>query len=92
MLDNEKAARQKRLVHGLMWVILLVMFISFIFPFVLVVINVFKTKGDITKDPLALIGEHGFTLQNFPEAMEKMMEMEVETELCIVCFTHAETG
>ena len=72
MLDNEKAARQKRLVHGLMWVILLVMFISFIFPFVLVVINVFKTKGDITKDPLALIGEHGFTLQNFPEAMEKM--------------------
>lgn len=55
-----------------MWVILLVMFISFIFPFVLVVINVFKTKGDITKDPLALIGEHGFTLQNFPEAMKKM--------------------
>ena len=48
------------------------MFISFIFPFVLVVINVFKTKGDITKDPLALIGEHGFTLQNFPEAMKKM--------------------
>ena len=72
MLDNEKAARKTRLVHGLMWVILLVMFISFIFPFVLVVINVFKTKGDITKDPLALIGEHGFTLQNFPEAMEKM--------------------
>ncbi|CBK21367.2 uncharacterized protein [Blastocystis hominis] len=26
------------------------------------------------------------------EAMEKMMEMEVETELCIVCFTHAEAG
>ncbi len=32
----------------------------------------FKTKADITTNPLALIGEHGFTLENFPEAMRKM--------------------
>ena len=36
------------------------------------VINVFKTKADITSNPLAIIGAHGFTLKNFPEAMEKM--------------------
>ena len=35
-------------------------------------VNVFKTKADITSDPLALIGSHGFTLKNFPEAMKKM--------------------
>ena len=72
MLDNEKAARNKRISRVIMWVILLALFLCFIFPFVLVIINVFKTKADITSDPLALIGAHGFTLKNFPEAMKKM--------------------
>ena len=58
--------------HAIMWVVLLILFICFVAPFILVVINVFKTKGDITSNPLSLIGEHGFTLKNFPEAMKKM--------------------
>ena len=37
--------------------------------FILVVINVFKTKADITTNPLAIVGKHGFTMKNFPEAM-----------------------
>ena len=72
MTENAKAARKKKIAHAVMWIVLLVLFICFIFPFILVVINVFKTKGDITSDPLALIGAHGFTLKNFPEAMKKM--------------------
>ena len=72
MTENERAARKKKIAHAIMWVVLLVLFLCFIFPFILVIINVFKTKGDITADPLALIGAHGFTLQNFPEAMKKM--------------------
>ena len=56
----------------IMWIVLLIVFLAFIAPFILVVINVFKTKADITSNPLALIGEHGFTLANFPEAMAKM--------------------
>ena len=72
MTDNEKAARQKKISHIIMWVVLLVLFLCFIMPFILVVINVFKTKADITANPLALIGAHGFTLSNFPEAMKKM--------------------
>lgn len=72
MTDNERAARKKKIAHVIMWIVLLVLFICFIFPFILVVINVFKTKGDITADPLSLIGAHGFTLENFPEAMKKM--------------------
>jgi raffinose/stachyose/melibiose transport system permease protein len=55
-----------------MWIVLFALFICFIFPFFLVLINVFKTKGDITADPLSLIGAHGFTFKNFPEAMQKM--------------------
>ena len=72
MTENERAARQKKISHAIMWIVLLILFICFIAPFILVVINVFKTKADITSNPLALIGAHGFTLKNFPEAMKKM--------------------
>ena len=72
MTMNEKAARKKKITNAVMWIVLLVLFICFIIPFILVIINVFKSKGDITSNPLAIIGAHGFTLKNFPEAMKKM--------------------
>lgn len=72
MTDNAKAARKKKIAHAIMWIVLLILFLCFIFPFVLVLINVFKSKGDITADPLALVGAHGFTFKNFPEAIKKM--------------------
>jgi len=52
--------------------VLILLFLFFIMPFILVLINVFKDKADIVTSPLALIGAHGFTLKNFPEAMAKM--------------------
>lgn len=63
---------------------LLLLFVAFIFPFVLVVINVFKSKADITINPLALIGKHGFTLKNFPDAMKKMDFWKVFTNSLII--------
>lgn len=72
MNANEKAARKKKIANVVKIIILVILFLLFIFPFILVVINVFKEKGDITSNPLALIGAHGFTLKNFPEAMKKM--------------------
>lgn len=72
MNQNEKAAAQKKVFHALKLVILVVALILFIFPFFMVIINVFKTKADITSNPLALIGAHGFTIQNFPSAIKKM--------------------
>ena len=72
MTENERAARQKKISHAIMWIVLLVLFICFIAPFILVIINVFKSKSDIISNPLALIGAHGFTFKNFPKAMDKM--------------------
>ena len=72
MVDNEKALKKKKIVHAVMWIVLLLLFLYSIMPFLLVIINVFKTKADITSNPLSLIGAHGFTLDNFPEAMKKM--------------------
>ncbi len=69
---NPRAARNRKIKHAVFMVLLIVLFICFIFPFLLVLINVFKVKGDINSNPLALVGSHGFTLKNFPEAMQKM--------------------
>ena len=73
MTENERAARNKKIAHTIMWIVLLILFICFIFPFLMVIINVFKDKSDITRDPLSLIGAtKGFILTNFPNAMKKM--------------------
>lgn len=89
MDKNAKAARNKKIRHALMLVLLVVLFLLFIFPFILVIINVFKEKADITTDPLALIGAHGFTLENFPEAMEKMEFWKVfgNSAIITICST-----
>jgi len=87
MTENEKAARQKKISHVIMWIVLLLLFFCFIAPFFLVIINVFKTKADITSNPLALIGAHGFTMKNFPEAMKKMNFWTVFTNSAIITVT-----
>lgn len=69
---NAKAAQKKKVSHVIMMIVLVILFFMFIFPFLMVVINVFKTKGDITANPLSLVGSHGFILSNFPDAMKKM--------------------
>ena len=71
-MENEKAARNKKIKHAVMIIFLALLFVAFIFPFIMVIINVFKVKADITANPLALIGKHGFTLENFPNAVNKM--------------------
>ena len=84
---NEKAARNQKIAGVLKILLLLVLFVCFIFPFILVVINVFKVKADITMDPLAIIGAHGFTLENFPNAIEKMNFWTVFGNSAIITIT-----
>lgn len=67
-----QVSTRTKVLHALMIVVLTILLLLFIAPFILVVINVFKTKADINTAPLALIGKHGFTLENFPRAMDKM--------------------
>lgn len=56
----------------IMMIILTLVFLIFIFPLILVLINAFKTKADIVSEPLSIIGSHGLAIENFPKAMEKM--------------------
>ncbi|MSS12518.1 carbohydrate ABC transporter permease [Bifidobacterium tsurumiense] len=75
---------RKVIARILLWAVLIVLLLLFIAPFILVVINVFKTKADITSNPLSLVGKHGFTLANFPAAMEKMNFWTVFTNSTII--------
>lgn len=84
MTANELAAKQRRRKNIIFIIVLIIVFLLFIAPFLLVLINVFKTKGDITANPLALIGEHGFTFKNFPEAMSKMDFLNVFKNSAII--------
>lgn len=70
--SHAKTPMREKILHVVTLLVLSVLFLAFIAPFVLVLINVFKTKADITSSPLSLVGRHGFTWDNFPNAMEKM--------------------
>jgi len=72
MEENKKAAQKKKISHAIIMVVLILLFLMFIFPFILVIINAFKTKGDIMSDPMSLVGSHGFIVTNFSDAMKKM--------------------
>lgn len=70
--ENKKAANKKKILHAVKLFVLVLVLCIFLFPFFIVLINVFKTKADITSNPLAVVGAHGFTLKNFPQAVKKM--------------------
>lgn len=63
--------RKKRRQVGI-YVVLAVLLLIYVFPFYLVVINSFKVKRDVVKEPLSLIGKGGFVPQNYVKAMERM--------------------
>ncbi len=69
---NKKGYLKKKVNYIIKMVILLFCFFIYLFPFLMVIVNSFKTKRDIIKEPLAFIGSHGTSLQNYSEAFTKM--------------------
>ena len=69
---NTKGFIKKKVSLVLKMIVLLACFIIYMFPFVMVVINSFKTKRDIIKEPLALIGTNGASVTNYLQAFTKM--------------------
>ena len=48
MNDSQKALQRKKIIHAITIAILVVLFIAFIFPFLMVVVNVFNSVPEIT--------------------------------------------
>lgn len=69
---TDRSAGQSKVLKVVKMIVLAILLVMFLFPFFMVIVNVFKTKGDITSNPLAIVGAHGFTFKNFPQAIKKM--------------------
>ena len=69
---NTKSRRQKKkkLQHSLLIVSGLLLACLWFYPFFLIVINSFKTKGEIFQSTLSLPG--GLSFENYQEALEKL--------------------
>ena len=69
---NQRGYVHKKAGLAIKIIVLICALVVYMFPFVMVVINSFKIKRDIIKEPMALIGSHGASLDNYVEAFHKM--------------------
>lgn len=69
---NQRGYVHKKAGLAIKIIVLICALVVYMFPFVMVIINSFKIKRDITKEPMALIGSHGASLDNYVEAFHKM--------------------
>lgn len=63
-------AGQSRILNGMKFIALIIVMILFVFPFVLLIVNSFKTNQAITSDPLGL--PSSFQFDNYVNAFDKM--------------------
>lgn len=52
--------------------VMVAIFLFYMIPFILILLNSFKAKRDIIKNPFSLLAEKGYSLGNYMEAFEKM--------------------
>lgn len=69
---NQRGYVHKKAGLAIKIIVLICALVVYMFPFVMVIINSFKVKRDIIKEPMALIGSHGASLDNYVEAFHKM--------------------
>lgn len=77
---------KKMVTDGVKLLGLIVAMLFFLMPFVLVILNSFKQKRDIIKNPFSLTAEKGMSLENYVTAFAKMDYMKAfANSLFITC-------
>lgn len=77
---------KKMITDGVKLLGLIVAMLFFLMPFVLVILNSFKQKRDIIKNPFSLTAEKGMSLENYVTAFAKMDYMKAfANSLFITC-------
>lgn len=69
---NVVGGTRKKVTGAIIFIVLLLVFLFYMLPFLMVLINAFKEKRDIITNPLSLITEKGLTFENFAKAFDKM--------------------
>lgn len=63
---------KKKVTDAIGIIAMLIVFLFYMIPFILILLNSFKVKRDIIKNPFSLLAEKGYTLDNYITAFEKM--------------------
>lgn len=63
---------RRRILDIIGFFLVVVMFLLYMVPFLLVFLNSFKQKRDIIKNPFSLLVEKGYSIDNYLKAFEKM--------------------
>jgi raffinose/stachyose/melibiose transport system permease protein len=72
-MNTKKVGGKKRVAIDAFKVLsMLVMFVLYMVPFVLIILNSFKYKRDIITNPFSLAAKKGYTFDNYIVAFEKM--------------------
>lgn len=70
--DTKVGGAKKKAAELITSVVITLMFLLFMVPFALILLNSFKQKRDIIKNPFSFITEKGYTIENYFKAFEKM--------------------
>lgn len=84
MENNEPMNASRRVAAVIKTIVTILIFLFYMFPFYLIVLNSFKVKRDITKSPLSWGGKNGFTVENFVTAFQKMDFLRVLSNSVII--------
>ncbi len=63
---------KKKIIDTAGLIVVAALFLLYMVPFVLVLLNSFKAKRDIIKNPFSLLAAKGYTIENYIRAFEKM--------------------
>lgn len=73
MAKNRKVGGTKRTVLSVAgFAAVAIMFVVYMVPFILIILNSFKQKRDIIKNPFSLITKKGYSVENYIKAFDKM--------------------
>lgn len=71
-MEKTQTTLPKNLRAAIRTVVTILVFLVYMFPFYMIVLNSFKEKRDIIRMPLSWGGDRGFTLENYIEAFKAM--------------------
>lgn len=69
---SQAGGTKKKVVGIVGFIVIAALFVLYMVPFFVVILNSFKQKRDIITNPLSFIVEKGYTLENYVRAFEKM--------------------
>ena len=71
-MDEGRSVESSKVRPIIRTVVAVLLFLFYMFPFFMIVLNSFKDKRDITKLPLSFGGKKGFTIDNYITAFQRL--------------------